>query len=46
MAHVHDRMKKHRELSLLKFVSHFQALADTWMKVIFKSSGCEFFELA
>jgi hypothetical protein len=30
-------MKKHRELSLLKFVSHFQALADTWMKVIFKS---------
>ena len=30
-------MKKHRELSLLKFVSHFQALADSWMKVIFKS---------
>ena len=30
-------MKKHRELSLLKFVNHFQALADTWMKVIFKS---------
>ena len=30
-------MKKHRELSLLKFVSHFQALADSWMKMIFKS---------
>ena len=30
-------MNKHRELSLLKFVSHFQALADSWMKVIFKS---------
>jgi hypothetical protein len=29
--------KKHRELSLLKFVSHFQALADSWMKVIFNS---------
>lgn len=30
-------MKTHRELSLLKFVCHFQALADSWMKVIFKS---------
>jgi hypothetical protein len=30
-------MKKHRELSLLKFVSHFQALADSWMKGIFQS---------
>ena len=30
-------VKKHRELSLLKFVSHFQALADSWMKMIFKS---------
>ncbi|MDH3603211.1 MAG: transposase, partial [Candidatus Tectomicrobia bacterium] len=30
-------MKKHRELSLLKFVNHFQALAESWMKVIFKS---------
>jgi hypothetical protein len=30
-------VKKQRELSLLKFVSHFQALADSWMKVIFKS---------
>jgi hypothetical protein len=30
-------IKKHRELSLLKFVSHFQALADSWMKVIFQS---------
>jgi Transposase DDE domain len=29
--------KQHRELSLLKFVSHFQALADSWMKVIFES---------
>lgn len=29
--------KKRRELSLLKFVSHFQALADSWMKVIFQS---------
>jgi hypothetical protein len=30
-------VKKHRALSLLKFVSHFQALAESWMKVIFKS---------
>jgi Transposase DDE domain len=29
--------KQHRELSLLKFVCHFQALADRWMKVIFES---------
>ena len=29
--------KKQRELSLLKFVSHFQALAESWMKVIFQS---------
>jgi len=29
--------KQQRELSLLKFVSHFQALADSWMKVIFES---------
>ncbi|MDH3601323.1 MAG: hypothetical protein OEU26_17030, partial [Candidatus Tectomicrobia bacterium] len=29
--------KKRRELSLLKFVSHFQALAHSWMKVIFQS---------
>ena len=29
--------KQHRELSLLKFVCHFQALADSWMKVIFES---------
>jgi hypothetical protein len=30
-------IKKHRELSLLKFVSHFQALANSWMQVIFQS---------
>ena len=30
-------IKKHRELSLLKFVSHFQALAHSWMQVIFQS---------
>lgn len=30
-------VKRQRELSLLKFVSHFQALADSWMKVIFES---------
>lgn len=30
-------LKKHRELSLLKLVRHFQALADSWMKVIFQS---------
>jgi hypothetical protein len=30
-------MKKQRELSLLKLVRHFQALADSWMKVIFES---------
>jgi hypothetical protein len=30
-------VKKHKELSLLKFVNHFQALAESWMKVIFQS---------
>ena len=30
-------LKKKRELSLLKLVRHFQALADSWMKVIFQS---------
>ena len=30
-------MEKHKELSLLKFVCHFQALADSWMKAIFES---------
>lgn len=30
-------IKKQREISLLKFVSYFQALADSWMKVIFES---------
>jgi hypothetical protein len=30
-------MEEHRELSLLKFVCHFQALADSWMKMIFES---------
>ena len=30
-------VKQHREVSLLKFVCHFQALADSWMKVIFES---------
>jgi hypothetical protein len=30
-------LKKHRELSLLKFVCHFQALAHSWMKVVFES---------
>jgi len=30
-------VKKQRELSLLKLVRHFQALADSWMKVIFES---------
>lgn len=30
-------VKKRRELSLLKFVNHFQALAESWMKVIFQS---------
>jgi len=29
--------KKKRELSLLKLVRHFQALADRWMQVIFQS---------
>jgi hypothetical protein len=30
-------VKRKRELSLLKFVCHFQALADSWMKAIFES---------
>jgi hypothetical protein len=30
-------VKKHRELSVLKLVRHFQALADIWMQVIFQS---------
>lgn len=30
-------VKKQRELSLVKLVRHFQALADSWMKVIFDS---------
>jgi hypothetical protein len=30
-------VKKQRELSLLKLVRHFQALADRWMQVIFES---------
>jgi hypothetical protein len=29
-------VKKHRELSLLKLVRHFQAFADTWLHVIFQ----------
>jgi Transposase DDE domain len=30
-------MKKRRELSVLKLVRHFQALADRWMQAIFQS---------
>jgi hypothetical protein len=30
-------LKKKRELSALKFVRHFQALAEQWMHVIFQS---------
>ena len=30
-------VKKQRELSVLKLVRHFQALADSWMQVIFQS---------
>jgi hypothetical protein len=30
-------VKKHRELSVLKLVRHFPALADIWMQVIFQS---------
>ncbi len=33
----HLWVKKHRELSVLKLVRHFQALADRWMQVIFQS---------
>jgi len=30
-------LQKKRELSLLKLVRHFQALADSWLKAIFQS---------
>ena len=30
-------LKKKRELSVLKFVRHFQALAEQWMQAIFRS---------
>lgn len=30
-------VKKQRELSVLKLVRHFQALADRWMQAIFQS---------
>ena len=30
-------LKKKRELSLLKLVRHFQALAERWMQAIFQS---------
>jgi len=30
-------LKKKRELSVLKLVRHFQALADRWMQAIFQS---------
>jgi hypothetical protein len=33
----HLWLKKKRELSLLKLVRHFQALAESWMKVLFQS---------
>ena len=33
----HLWLKKKRELSLLKLVRHFQALADRWMQAIFQS---------
>jgi len=33
----HLWVKKHRELSVLKLVRHFQALADRWMQAIFQS---------
>jgi hypothetical protein len=29
-------VKKHRELSLLRLVRHFQAFADAWMPVLFQ----------
>jgi len=31
-------LKKKRELSVLKLVRHFQALADRWMHAIFQSA--------
>ena len=31
-------LKKKRELSLLKLVRHFQALAERWMQAIFQSA--------
>lgn len=30
-------LKKKRELSVLKLVRHFQALADRWMQALFRS---------
>lgn len=30
-------VKKHRELSVLKLVRHFQAVAERWMQAIFQS---------
>ena len=33
----HLWLKKKRELSVLKLVRHFQALADQWMHAIFQS---------
>jgi hypothetical protein len=30
-------LKRQRELSVVKLVRHFQAMADSWMKVIFRS---------
>ena len=31
--------KKHRELSLLKLVRHFQAVADQWLPVLFQTAA-------
>lgn len=31
--------KKHRELSLLKLVRHFQAVADQWLQVLFQTAA-------
>ena len=36
------RLKGQRELSLLKFVRHFQALAASWLQAIFQSA-CELY---
>ncbi len=30
-------LKRQRELSVVKLVRHFQSMADSWMKVIFRS---------